>query len=155
MKPPSTKQSDRSDIGDSSQKRQIWQRSWQRWLLLAVGGLALVLGAVGIVLPLLPTTPFVLLALWCFSRASARWHNWLLNHAHFGPFLANWHQYRGMTLSHKRRACALVILSFGFSIYTVSVLWLKILLLVMGTTVFLHLWQMNTVPCPGDLTPDE
>ncbi len=131
---------------DYSPKRGVWQR----WVLIADGGLALVVGAVGVFLPLLPTTPFVLLALWCFSRSSARCHNWLLNHAHFGPLLSNWQQYRGMTLGHKRRACTLVVLSFAFSIYMVSVLWLKILLLVMGTTFFWHLWQINTVPCGSD-----
>jgi uncharacterized membrane protein YbaN (DUF454 family) len=55
------------------------------------GGLgALALGALGVALPLLPTTPFVLLAAYAFARSSQRWHNWLLNHRVFGPMIANW-----------------------------------------------------------------
>lgn len=63
---------------------------WQRGLWLAAGALALATGIVGIVLPLLPTTPFVILAAFCFARGSERWERWLLNHPRFGPMLRAW-----------------------------------------------------------------
>lgn len=61
------------------------------WLLFGV--LALVLGAAGTVLPLLPTTPFVLLAAFCFARSSPRLHDWLLSHRLFGPLIENWRRH--------------------------------------------------------------
>lgn len=63
-----------------------------RPLLLAAGLLFLALGAVGVFLPLLPTTPFLLLAAACFSRSSRRMHAWLLRNRLFGPVLRDWEQ---------------------------------------------------------------
>ncbi len=62
-----------------------------RWLYAAAGLVAVALGAIGIVLPLLPTTPLVLLAGFCFARSSPRMHRWLLDHRLFGPMLRDWH----------------------------------------------------------------
>ena len=59
----------------------------------ALGFLALGLGALGVVLPLLPTTPFVLLAAFAFARSSERWHAWLLNHRIFGPIITDWREH--------------------------------------------------------------
>ena len=84
---------------------------WQRVLWLLAGGLALLTGIVGIFLPLLPTTPFVLLAAWCFSRGSARWEAWLLQHPRFGPMVRNWHAYRVIPLRAKQLAT--LMMSFG------------------------------------------
>eukprot|EP01036_Dinobryon_divergens_P050574 gene50574-67719_t len=63
---------------------------WLRLIWLVLGIVALVLGIVGIFLPLLPTTPFVLLAAYCFSRGSARWERWLLQHPRLGPMVRDW-----------------------------------------------------------------
>lgn len=57
---------------------------------IAAGLLALGLGALGAVLPLLPTTPFILLAAFCFARSSPRLHDWLVGHRIFGPLIGNW-----------------------------------------------------------------
>ncbi|NRB72315.1 MAG: YbaN family protein [Xanthomonadales bacterium] len=57
---------------------------------IGLGFLALGLGIIGIALPLLPTTPFVLLAAFCFARSSERLHQWLLQHPLFGPMISNW-----------------------------------------------------------------
>lgn len=63
-------------------------------LLYFIGGIiAFALGMVGIVVPLLPTTPFVLVAVFCFSRGSPRLHQWLLSHRLFGPVIQNWENY--------------------------------------------------------------
>ncbi len=60
---------------------------------LVVGLLALALGAIGIALPLLPTTPFILLAAFAFAQSSEKLHRWLLEHNVFGPLIDNWQQY--------------------------------------------------------------
>jgi uncharacterized membrane protein YbaN (DUF454 family) len=64
--------------------------AWVRRLWFSGGVLALLAGAVGIVLPLLPTTPFVLLAAACFARGSPRWEAWLLGHPRLGPLVRDW-----------------------------------------------------------------
>lgn len=64
--------------------------STKKRLLVAAGFLSLFLGFIGIFLPLLPTTPFLLLAAFCFSRGSERWHQWLISHPRMGPLIVDW-----------------------------------------------------------------
>ena len=81
-----------------------------------VGITALGLGAVGVVLPLLPTTPFVLVAAFAFARSSDRLHNWLLNHKTFGPLIANWQQYGAISRPAKIMAAISMVAVFGLSL---------------------------------------
>lgn len=84
---------------------------WQRWVWLLCGLLCLLTGLVGIVLPLLPTTPFVLLAAFCFSRGSARCEQWLLTHPHFGPMVRDWRANRALPLRAKQLATVMMTVS--------------------------------------------
>ena len=81
------------------------------------GTLALVLGIVGVVLPGLPTTPYVLLAAACYLRASPRAHAWLLRNPIFGPMLREWEQHRSVSRPVKGMALMTMVLSAGFSIW--------------------------------------
>ena len=74
------------------------------WLLL--GLVAVGLGAVGVVLPLLPTTPFLLLAAFAFARSSERWHQWLVNHQIFGPLIEDWNRYGAISEARKQSLCS-------------------------------------------------
>lgn len=76
-----------------------------RILLQAFGLLFLLLGVVGIFVPLLPTTPFVLLAAWCFARSSQAFHQWLLDHKTFGPAIAAWRSRGAIPVRAKWIAC--------------------------------------------------
>ena len=77
------------------------------WLL--AGALSLLTGIVGIVLPLLPTTPFVLLAAFCFSRGSERWERWLLEHRRWGPMVRDWRARRAVPLRAKQLASVTMV----------------------------------------------
>lgn len=88
-----------------------------RFLLWGCGVLALVLGTIGIFLPGLPTTPFVLLAAACFVRASPRAHAWLLAHRVFGSTLREWEQHRSVPRRAKLVALAMMALSVASSLW--------------------------------------
>ncbi len=81
---------------------------WQRWSWLICGVVCLAAGLLGIVLPLLPTTPFVLLAAYCFSRGSARYEQWLLTHPRFGPIVRDWQTRRAVPLRAKQVASVMM-----------------------------------------------
>lgn len=72
-----------------------------RIVWFTIGGIALALGVVGLLLPLLPTTPFVLVAAYSFARSSERCHRWLVHHRIFGPLIRNWQEYGAISRSAK------------------------------------------------------
>ena len=88
---------------------------WLRWLWLVCGGVCLATGFVGIVLPLLPTTPFILLAAFCLSRGSERYERWLLAHPRFGPMVRDWRANHAVPLRAKQFAIGMMFLSSVFS----------------------------------------
>jgi uncharacterized membrane protein YbaN (DUF454 family) len=100
------------------------------------------LGILGLVLPVLPATPFVLLAAACFARASARFYNWLLNHQVFGATVREWRRHRSIPYRVKLWAIALMALSLGISIaFFVRPAWLQAALAMLG--VLLAAWLYN------------
>ncbi|MEC9364289.1 MAG: YbaN family protein [Pseudomonadota bacterium] len=114
-----------------------------RWLLIAAGWLSLVLGLIGILLPVLPTTPFVLLAAACFARSSARFHTMLLRHRACGPLLTEWEQHRSIPRRTKLWAIVLMSLTLGSSIvFFVQPIGLKWALAAMGVAVAAWLWRI-------------
>jgi uncharacterized membrane protein YbaN (DUF454 family) len=89
----------------------------RRLMWLGAGLLALALGIIGIVLPLLPTTPFLLLAAMCFARSSQRLHDWLINHPQFGPLILAWR--REGAIPRRARIWAYGSMGFAFGISVV------------------------------------
>lgn len=89
-----------------------------RWLLWLAGSLSLGLGLLGVVLPGLPTTPFVLLAAACYAKASPRLHRWLLNHRWMGPMLRDWESHRSLTRRSKTVAVGSMLLMVSVSIWS-------------------------------------
>ncbi len=100
---------------------------------LAAGHLSLVLAVLGALLPLLPCTPFLLLAAACYARGSIRFYNWLLNHRLFGPMIRNWREHRTVAVQHKVMAILMITVSIGTTVvFFVPSLIGKILLTAMG-----------------------
>jgi uncharacterized membrane protein YbaN (DUF454 family) len=96
-----------------------------RWCLLVLGLLFTALGTAGAFLPVLPTTPFLLLALACFKRSSPAFHRRLLANRLFGPYLAQWKHDRTVPREAKRKAYGLVVVTFALSIGLVDTTWLR------------------------------
>jgi uncharacterized membrane protein YbaN (DUF454 family) len=84
-----------------------------RWLWLLLGGLSLVAGAAGAVLPLLPATPFLLLSAFAFSRGSPRLEAWLVDHRLFGPPIRDWRN--GGTIGRRAKRMALAVMAVTFA----------------------------------------
>jgi hypothetical protein len=90
-------------------------------LWLGAGSVALGTGVVGIFLPLLPTTPLVLLAAFCFSRGSARWERWLLAHPRFGPMVRDWRAYRAIPQRAKHLAYVMMAIGAAWAAWVMPV----------------------------------
>ncbi len=96
------------------------------------------LGAIGTVVPGLPTVPFMLLALWSFSKSSQRFHDWLYSHKVFGPPLQQWHLHRVIPLKAKIISITSMILSMGYMIFYANMpVWL---LIVTGLIMVYGAW---------------
>lgn len=85
-----------------------------RIIYFSLGWIFFFIGAVGVVLPVLPTTPFMLLALWAFSKSSQRFHNWLYHHKFFGPSIQKWCKYRVIPIQAKVIALSFMFLSLMY-----------------------------------------
>ena len=118
-----------------------------RMTLMAAGWISLALGALGVILPLLPTTPFVLLAAYCFSKSSPRLHHWLLHQPHLGPMIQNWEQYGSISKRAKITATVAMVVLFSFSLLILSgSLLLSILLIGIGSGVLCFIWTRPLPP---------
>lgn len=119
---------------------------FRKALLAAAGVLAVGLGAVGVFVPLLPTTPFLLLAAACFFRSSDRLYAWLLRHRWFGPYIRNYREHRAVTLRAKLLCLALLWATIGCSaVFAVRAGWLRALLAAVAAGVTLHVLRLKTL----------
>lgn len=101
-----------------------------RGLLWTAGSVSLLLGLIGVVLPGLPTTPFVLLAAACYAKASPRLHAWLLNHRLTGPLLRDWEAHRSLTRRTKLISVGSMLVMVSFSIWSFRHRWIAQAMLV-------------------------
>lgn len=120
-----------------------------RILFALLGGVSLLLGLIGAFLPVLPTTPFILLAALLFSKSSPRLHHWMLNHPWFGTMIRDWQTYRGLRPKIRRRAVWMMAISFALSIYMVPLWPVKAGLVL--TFIILLAWflRLPLVPEPA------
>ncbi|ROH75916.1 DUF454 family protein [Lonsdalea populi] len=116
-----------------------------RMILIVLGWLAVVLATLGVVLPLLPTTPFLLLAAWCFARSSPRFHYWLLHRSWFGGYLRHWQQHRALPPGVKAKAVMAIVATFAASIWMVNILWVRGLLLVIMACLLIFMLRLPVV----------
>ena len=116
----------------------------RRLLLLIVGLLSLAFGVVGVILPVLPTTPFVLLAAGCFARSSPRLQVMLERSRLFGPFIEHYRCHTGITVLRKVVTLAILWAGLGISMFFVPLAWLVPLLAMVGVCVTTHILLLRT-----------
>lgn len=124
---------------------QVQRNPAVRFALLALGWLSVVLGVIGIFLPVLPTTPFLLLAAACFMRSSKRFYLWLVNHRHLGPWIVDYLEGQGIPLKGKVYAIGLMWLSISVSCYVVPLFWARAFMLTSAVLVSLYILNQKTL----------
>ncbi|AYV96248.1 DUF454 domain-containing protein [Fusobacterium necrophorum subsp. funduliforme] len=117
----------------------------KRNILLGIAWISLILGGIGIFLPLLPTTPFILLSAFCFQKSSERFHQWILNSPIFGKYIRDYQEQKGITLKNKIVAVTFMALGMSFSAYKVPNTYMRISLLVIFIAVSYHIFKIKTL----------
>jgi len=113
-------------------------------LLVAAGSVCLALAVLGVFLPLLPTTPFLLLASACYVRSSERLHGWLMGNRLLGGYIRNFKERRGVPLRAKVTTVVLLWLPLLYSVYRLDLFWLEALLVLMGLTWSVLIFRMKS-----------
>lgn len=117
---------------------------YRKKVYLVCGIICVLVGAIGIVLPILPTTPFLLLAAYLFLRSSPKFYFWLISNRMLGRYIYSYLQYRAV--ERRSKISALILLWIGLSISMVlTPSWVKILLLFIGVGVSIHLLMLQTL----------
>ena len=120
-----------------------------RICLIITGSFFVGVGTLGIVLPLLPTTPFLVLAAICFSRSSERFHNWLLNNKWFGSYIKNYREGKGISLRQKVVVLSLLIFTIGYScIFLLNHIAVRVILLLVAVGISIHILRIPTLRSP-------
>lgn len=116
-------------------------------LLAFFGVVSLALGVAGIFLPLLPTTPFLLLAAWLFVRSSPRLYDWLMSHPRLGEYIRNFREERAIPLRVKIVSVSLIWLTIGFCIVSVVAewWWAQVALALLAAAISWHILSYDTL----------
>jgi len=120
-------------------------KSAKKYLFIFLGSISLVLGIVGVLVPVLPTTPFLLLSSFFYLRSSNRLYQWLIHHRIFGSYIYNYLTYKAVKQSSKIGAIVFLWFSLLISIFIVTSLHLRIFLVVVGICVSIHLLTLRTL----------
>lgn len=116
-----------------------------QYVFIVAGTVSLGLGLLGIILPLLPTTPLLLLAAFCYARGSERFYVWLMTNRYFGGYIRAWREKEGVPLAVKIYVLILLWLVLGSTIvWVVPLAWVKILLALVGIGVTVYIGQLPT-----------
>ena len=129
----------------NSKKKNKKLNQLLRAMLITSGTIFLGLGLIGIFIPILPTTPFLLLAAACYARSSQRFYNWLMNNRWFGNYIKNYREGRGIPLKFKILTISLLWLTILNSIYfVINNFLIEIILIIIATGVTIHILTIKT-----------
>lgn len=114
------------EIGGGPGRRLAW--AW-------AGHVCVALGVIGALLPLMPTTVFLIMAASCYARSSERLYQWLMNHQVFGPVLRDWVEHRSMRLRPKIIAISAIVIGFGLSFFAIPLWWVRVIHIGIGAVL--------------------
>ena len=116
----------------------------QKNLFVILGWLFTLLGAIGVILPILPTTPFLIVALVFFSKSSPKFHHMLLNNAWFGPTLKQWEEQKTLSRKTKYKAIFLIVVTFAISVAIIKdKIHLQLLLVGLAIVLLIFIWRIK------------
>ena len=118
----------------------------KRIILISLGWLCVSLGFIGIFVPGIPTTIFLIIALWAFTKSSKKLRNWLLNHKRFGPILNNWQQHK--VVPRRAKILMVVLMSLASILFYYS---LQNLYLTIGLVIILVLVAIYVISLPSKI----
>ena len=132
-------------MNETSEKKQKFLKKPVRIALVSLGTFSLCIGVVGIFIPILPTTPFLLIAAALYARSSQKFYNWLMNNRLFGRYIRSYREGKGIPLKIKLITIALLWITIGISaVFTTDILWLRILLGAIAVGVTIHIATIKT-----------
>ena len=122
------------------------KQKWVRIVLIVGGTSSVAIGILGVFVPILPTTPFLLLGAACYARSSQKFYDWLLNNKYFGNYIRNYRERKGIPLKGKVLAVALLWATIGCSVaFAVELLFVRVLLIVIAIGVSIHIFSLRTL----------
>ena len=128
------------DTKESEAKESRFRNKVINSILFVVGLISLILGSIGIVLPVLPTTPFLLLSAACFAKSSKKFYNWLMNNRVLGTFIKNYKEGKGMPIKTKIFTLSTLWITILITIFFfVKILWVQIILWIIVIAVSTHI----------------
>lgn len=117
----------------------------KRYITFGFGILSLLLGLIGIILPILPTTPFLLVASFAFMKSSKKMHHWLTNHHVFGEYITNYTKHKAIKKSDLKKSLFALWLGIGLTIIIHQTTWVRILLFIIAVLVTRYLLSLNLI----------
>jgi uncharacterized membrane protein YbaN (DUF454 family) len=132
-------------INEAPEKKQKFLKKPARIALISLGTFFLCLGIVGIFIPILPTTPFLLIAAALYARSSQKFYSWLMNNRLFGRYIKSYREGKGIPLKIKLITITLLWITIGISaIFATDILWIRILLAAVAAGVTIHIATIKT-----------
>jgi uncharacterized membrane protein YbaN (DUF454 family) len=128
-----------------SNKRDKTSNQLLKWILITTGTIFVGLGILGIFIPILPTTPFLLLAAACYARSSKKFYDWLINNKLIGTYIKNYREGKGFPLKVKVFTISLLWITILFSVFFIlHISWIKIILIIIAIGVTIHILTIKT-----------
>lgn len=140
------KQNEKKKDTKVSDEQKIIDNKLIRGILIIAGTFFVIIGIIGIFLPILPTTPFLLLAAWCYARSSIRFYNWLITNKWFGNYIKNYREGKGVPLKVKVLTISFLWITILFSaIFIVFNLFIRFILILIAICVTIHILSIRTL----------
>lgn len=122
---------------------KLASKAWVRYLYISAGFISLALGIIGVVTPVLPTTPFILLSGYCFARGSERFHNWIMGHKYFGPMIRAFRDEKRIPLKAKVFATVMIVVTMTATALVVKKVFAIAAMASVGVAVVIYIWTFK------------